>query len=58
MHEISLAEAWGKRIQFVEENVPVSKGFSAADHKNPVCKSSMHGSNKEKKAKMAKYIHN
>ena len=35
MHETSLSEAWQKLIQLVEENVPVSKVSSAADHKTP-----------------------
>ena len=45
-----LSEAWeiltDNFIQLVEENVPVNKVPSAADH-ILICKSSMYGSNKE-----------
>ena len=66
MQGTSLPEAWEilteKLIQVVEENVPVSKVSSAADHKNPYVSHQCMGAIKKKKKtyKMAKntYITN
>ena len=58
MQGTSLSEAWGilteKLIQLVEENVPVSKVSSAADHTNQYVSHQYMIAIKKKKYKMAK----